>query len=89
MFRFTFERVQNFAYLSQPIRQTTLRKAVVHGLAQREHINLAWATVSFFIGLPVVRPLLQLLADVSAVRSGLSNGALDPFAARRRSPRGP
>jgi hypothetical protein len=30
-----------------------------------EHINLAWAMLGFFARLPVVRPALQLLADVS------------------------
>ena len=30
-----------------------------------EHINFAWAMMGFFVRLPVVRPFLQLLADVS------------------------
>jgi protein-S-isoprenylcysteine O-methyltransferase Ste14 len=30
-----------------------------------EHINLAWAMLGFFVRLPIVRPLLQLMADVS------------------------
>ena len=30
-----------------------------------EHINLAWAMLGFFARLPIVRPALQLLADVS------------------------
>lgn len=30
-----------------------------------EHINLAWAMLGFLVRLPVVRPVLQLLADVS------------------------
>lgn len=30
-----------------------------------EHINLGWAMLGFFVRLPLVRPLLQLLADLS------------------------
>jgi hypothetical protein len=30
-----------------------------------EHINLAWAMLGFFARLPIVRPALQLLVDVS------------------------
>jgi hypothetical protein len=43
-----------------------------------EHVNLAWATASWIIRLPLVRPLLQLITD--AVGAGPRRASRQPHA---------
>jgi protein-S-isoprenylcysteine O-methyltransferase Ste14 len=44
-----------------------------------EHINLAWAMLGFLARLPVLRPVLQLLADVSGGEERLVQRGTEPL----------